>query len=126
LILPYKEREIDTEKKVEVYRNLNASWKCFSIKQGKVVAHADRFKIENVEFKVNEKQRQKVVEEGRKNVHARLKGNFVEECEMDTSYMDELYYDPYTTDTFINKRTGERLHKVDGVYFEDGKAYILL
>jgi len=109
-----------------VYRNLNANWKCFSIKQDKVVAHADRFKIHTTKCLVAEKARLKVIEEGCKNVHARLKGYFVEECDLDTSYMDELYYDPYTTDSFINKRTGEKLSSVDGVYFEDGKAYILL
>lgn len=38
--------------------------------------------------------------------------------------MTELYYDPYTLDSFINKVTGEKVAEADVVWFKDGKAYI--
>lgn len=50
---------------------------------------------------------------------------YADRFRMDTSQMDEVYYDPYTLDSFINKRTGKKLIEIDLVYFEDGKAYML-
>lgn len=46
-------------------------------------------------------------------------------CELDIKGLPELYYDPYTLTSFINKETGERVDKVDAVYFHDGRAYIV-
>jgi hypothetical protein len=121
-----KDRTLVSGQEVSVYRNLNR--KCFSIKDkktGLVCAYADKFRIENVKCKVSEAGRQRVLREKRKNVHAMLNGIYIGECEMDTYKMDEVYYDPYTLDSFINKRTGEKLTEIDLVYFEDGKAYML-
>ena len=121
-----KDRKLEQSQEVAVYRNLNR--KCFSIKDkktGLVVAHADKFRIENVRCKVSEAGRQRVLREKQKNVHALLLGIYIGNCEMDTSQMDEVYYDPYTLDSFINKRTGEKLTQIDLVYFENGKAYML-
>ena len=66
-----------------------------------------------------------MLREKRKNVHAMLNGIYIGNCEMDTSQMDEVYHDHYTLDSFINKRTGEKLTQIDLVYFENGKAYML-
>ena len=89
-----------------------------------VVAWADRFMIEDVTCKVREGGRQRVIKDKRKNVHATVIGTYIGECEMDTSMMNELYYDPYTLDSFINKETGEKVTEVESVYFEDGIAFI--
>lgn len=121
-----KDRKLEQSQEVTIYRNLNR--KCFSIKDkktGLVVAHADKFRIENVRCKVSEAGRQRVLRKKQKNVHAVLLGIYIGICEMDTSQMDEVYYDPYTLDSFINKRTGEKLTQIDLVYFENGKAYML-
>lgn len=121
-----KDRKLEYAQEVSVYRNLNR--KCFSVrdkKTGLVVAYADKFRIENVKCKVSETGRQRVLRRKQKNVHATLDGLYIGNCEMDISQMDEVYYDPYTLDSFINKRTGEKLTEIDLVYFEDGKAYML-
>ena len=121
-----KDRTLEVGQQVEVYRNLNRG-KVFSIKDkksGLVVAWADKFKIENVICKVREGGRQRVIKDKRKNVHATVIGTYIGEYEMDTSTMSELYYDPYTLDSFINKKTGEKVLGVDSVYFEDGQAFI--
>jgi hypothetical protein len=63
-------------KRVFVYRNLHQN--CWSVKSketGRVVAHADRVELSNVEFKVSETGRQRVIREKSKNVHAGLVGN---------------------------------------------------
>ena len=121
-----KERSLELNQQVEVYRNLNKG-RVFSIKDkksGLVVAIGDKFKVENVTCKVREGGRQRVIKEKRKGVHAFLISTYAGECEMDISKMNELTYNPYTMDSFINKDTGEKVFSVDFVYFEDGKAYI--
>lgn len=108
-----------------MYRNLNKG-KLFSIKDkktGLVIAHGDSFRVENVTCKVREGGRQRVIKDKRKNVHSFLIATYTGECEMDVSHV-EIYYDPYTLDSFINKATGEKVSEVDLVYFKDGKAYI--
>lgn len=121
-----KNRNIELNHKTSVYRNLNKG-ELFSIKDrgtGLVLAHGSNFKIESVKCHVGN-GRHRVREEKTKNVHAWLNGIYTGECEMDILDMVELYYDPYTLDTFINKETGEPIHSVDLVYFSDGKAWIL-
>lgn len=122
-------RTLENLQQVEVYRNLHVNkGKVFSIrdkKTGLVVARGNKFRIENVECKVREGGRKKVIREKKKNVHAFPIGLYSGECEMNTSQMIELYYNPYTTNSFINKETGEAVNEVDLIYFEDGKAYIL-
>lgn len=75
-------------------------------------------------FKVSEAGRQRVIREKRKNVHASVYGYFAGECEMDTSEMTEVTYNPYKLGSFIVKETGEEIHSVDQVYFENGKSFI--
>ena len=62
-------------KRVFVYRNLHQD--CWSVKSketGRVVAHADSVQLDNVDFKVSEPGRQRVLREKSKNVHAGLVG----------------------------------------------------
>ncbi len=75
-ITPYKERTLDESKPVHVYRNLgNAAKERYSIRQGGlVVGHTDEITLADCEFKVSEAGRQRVLREGRKNVHAYIKG----------------------------------------------------
>lgn len=120
----FNDRTLEFEQPVQVYRNLHK--KCFSIRDRKtklVIAHADGFIIKDAICKVG-KGRFKVREEKKKNVHAYISGKFVDEAYFDTSNLDEIYYNPYVLDTFINKRSGGVVN-VKMVYFVDGKAYIV-
>lgn len=124
MIKPFNNREIPSTP-IHIYRNLHA--KAFSIKDkktGLVVAHVDNVVVRDCKCKVSEKGRQKVNQNKQKSVHAWLEGVFDREVEMDTSNMIEVYYDPYTLDSFINRDTGEKLEKIDLVYFSNGKAYM--
>lgn len=38
--------------------------------------------------------------------------------------MTEVTYNPYKLGSFIVKETGEEIHSVDQVYFENGKSFI--
>ena len=66
--------------KIYVYRNLNQ--KCWSIKyRGLVIAHTPTAFMWDVEFRVNEAGRQRVLREGVKNVHAYVV------CELDDIFL---------------------------------------
>lgn len=111
---------------VECYRNLHKGMFSIRNKSSKlVVAIGDSFMLSNVTAKVSEGSRQRVLKEKRKNVHAVLIGEYIGECDIDVTALDELYYNPYTCDGFINRRTGEKLASIDRVYFYDNKCYIV-
>lgn len=106
-------RQIDTDKPVEVYRNLHK--KLWSIRQdGKVCGHARQVYLKDAEFIVSESGRQRVIEEKRKNVHAYVKGYLtdvwaVRELEQRTCTPDECLpyqvatYNPYLYAKFVDK-----------------------
>jgi hypothetical protein len=95
--------------KVRVYFNLHR--RVFSIQDAKirlVIGHAPEVALENVEFKVSEAGRQRVLRENRKNVHSYVVGEFVgtygvalfsEVVKMigaeEAGVVQELAYNPY-------------------------------
>lgn len=69
--------------KAFIYWNFHK--RVFSVKyKGRVIAHASRFVACRAEFRVSEAGRQRVLAEGRKNVHAGIV------CDMDDLYCDSL------------------------------------
>ncbi|MBX3167772.1 MAG: hypothetical protein KF760_10190 [Candidatus Eremiobacteraeota bacterium] len=125
-------------RRVFVYKNLHQG--CWSIKDrqtGHVVAHADRVELSDVELKVSQAGRRRVLEEQRKNVHAgvvgtlegvRLSGypsrRYVHGQAGQTSGQPQLVtYNPYKYSSFVNKadetpvRTAER-----AILDADGKS----
>ena len=115
MITPHKNRSIDKSKPVKVYWNLHRD--CYSIQQdGLVVAHADMIDLRSVTFKVNEAGRQRVLKEGRKNVHAFVVGYLDDKpCR----YWDiKIVYNPYKYDSF-------RLWTDDSVTVREADAVIL-
>ena len=108
----------------EVYYNLHK--KCFSIRSlekedyGKVVMHANEVVMDDVKFVVREGGRKQVLREGRKNVHAFVRGTLVDACvkkgpitqhyaKVDNSYKPfyRATYNPYKYDSFVNIFTEE-------------------
>jgi hypothetical protein len=112
-ILSYLNRPINTNKKVKVYRNLkkNIIW---SIKQGKyVVAHVIELSLINAVFLVNQNGRNKVLKEKQKNVHAYIFGFLSDEIFICSK---EAYYNPYLTDSFIDKKSKEKIVSANKIY----------
>lgn len=102
--------------KVMVYFNLHR--KLWSIKamegpdKGRVIDHAEAVELVNVTPKVSEAGRQRVIREGRKNVHAGLVGHLVASGSMAVFGMypaftlayegaDRVTYNPRKTETFV-------------------------
>ena len=102
---------------VEVYYNLHKN--VFSVRhKGKVIAWGNRVTIENPEYVVREKGRQKVLEEGRKNVHDFVRGtlsdinNFkIGKIQQRLSEPREVTYNPYKYDSFVDGSTYQPVKK---------------
>lgn len=107
MIVPFKDRTIDPDKKVEVYLNLHKkdddgkSW--YSIRQqGKVIGHADTVALDDVEFIVGVAGRDRVRNEQRKNVHAWVKGCMLNVNPDDIDVTQPVLYNPYKHDGFVD------------------------
>lgn len=109
--------------KTKVYFNLNK--KCFSLQQkGLVVGYRDTVCLKNCVFKVSEAGRQRVLRQKRKNVHAYVIGELVE----DSNFIgEEVTYNPYLYKNFVLKGNKEVVTQADLVRLEvvdkRGKIY---
>ena len=98
-----------------VYYNLHRKlFSCKDTKTGLVDKgmYTNSLMIEDCDFKVSEKGRQRVLKEKRKNVHAGIVGEVVSYNIGDVTSKDlkgyfELTYNPYRYDSFVIKETGE-------------------
>jgi hypothetical protein len=119
--------------KAKVYFNIRK--KRFSIMvKGKVVDHAAEVHMNNARFHVNENGRQRVIAQGRKNVHAYIIGDIIS-TESEYKYPIEVFYNPYKQKTFrqhvICQETGvykgtrpiEKAMHVD-LHVVEGKPFI--
>ncbi len=113
--------------KVFVYYNINLSNKLKSpyfsikdIKTGKVIGHDTKIMLKDAMFKVLQSGRQRVINTGRKNVHAGAVGFLTHETsvELPTS----ITYNPYKYSSFVLKNTEEPIHKAKLVSFIDRKV----
>ena len=94
--------------RVEVYRNLHNG--TFSIRRnGKVVKHLENWMtlcLQDVKFAVQPAGREKVRREGKKNVHAYIRGTVIkaEEYNFSETFKEKcdlwVTYNPYQDDTF--------------------------
>lgn len=118
--------EIDPNKKVWVYRNLQKG--LWSVMQGgRVVAHAERVYLRDVTYHVRPAGRDKVRATKQKNVHAFVVGYWIElpviraaeikylKDEDDTLPYFGVVYDPYDNDTFINEDHDAAIYHSDWV-----------
>lgn len=100
-------REVDVSKPVQVYRNLNNGK--ISIKQGGlVVGYCDKIYLKEVEMRVSERGRQRVLLTKNKNVHATLQGKINEKL---IEGENEMRYNPYLYPTFISIPSMESVYK---------------
>jgi hypothetical protein len=98
--------------KVEVYFNLHK--KLFSVrdcKTGRVVDRVCNIWIENPEFVVRKAGREKVLREKKKNVHAFVRGKWIQNLLVEDAskildhreHSQEVTYNPYKYDSFVTK-----------------------
>lgn len=77
MLIRYKDRLVDYDKPVQIYRNLNG-WRQgldYSVRQGGlVVAHTRSLTLRDCKFYVSKRGRERVLRTKRKNVHAWIEG----------------------------------------------------
>lgn len=89
--------------KVFSYRNLNRKGVVWSIKDCKTNLVVDRVHVaffKDVELKVSEAGRLRVIKEKKKNVHAGVKGYRIDLIDNITSWI-RAYYNPYKNNSFV-------------------------
>lgn len=85
---------------VDVYFNLHKrklSIRC--VKTRRVIDHVDDVVLENVQFRVSEQGRQRVLSQRRKNVHAFCRGNIIDKSTLPLN--DIITYNPYMYKNFV-------------------------
>ena len=92
--------------KVEVYFNLHKRlWSVRKCSTGRVVLHTDKVHIRDPKFVVRKAGRERVLREGKKNVHAFVRGELSTHFyDFDPDYIDYtlVSYNPYKHDTFVD------------------------
>lgn len=120
---------IDQDKPVRVFKNLKHG--CYSIMQNGVIrASARQVRLTDVEFRVREAGRQRMVRERRRNVHAFAVGrlcDFVhpsETRELEVLGGRGVFYNPYQFSSFVDRETEEPVKVASIVRFdENGVIY---
>jgi hypothetical protein len=106
----------DYGRKVQVYRNLHKG--CYSVrckKSGRVIYHTDKIYLQDVEFKVSESGRQRVLREKRKNVHAFVEGVWLPMLPVTVSTTERIRYNPYKYGYFYSVNDFRGWAMVDSV-----------
>lgn len=117
-------------KKADVYRNLQTGG--YSIRSretetyGTVIGHEDAVVVENAEFVVQEKGRQRVLEEERKNVHAVVRGVVGKLSDWDDVSDTEtvpVTYNPYEYAHFVHAETEEPIESAETVLIGENGVF---
>lgn len=107
--------KIERGTRVEVYRNLhNGKWSVRDCRTGLVVAHVDECSVFDARLVVQPAGRAKVKREGRKNVHAFVRGyiyNPTPAWTLTRRYMQAITYNPYKYASFVVKGSSEPVHE---------------
>lgn len=101
--------------KVFIYFNLHK--KCWSIRyKGKVIGHTDNICLKNVQFKVSQSGRLRVLQEQRKNVHAGCYGTIESfHLAQERQGWTPVTYNPYKFETFVTKSDNQPVYQADMV-----------
>lgn len=123
----YKGRQIPVHGElVQVYRNLKFKDRVvYSIRDAKtrlVLGHASNLLLSGCKFVVNQKGRERVIREKKKNVHAWVEGHFgIIHAGDDKIFSEgtEIYYNPYTNTHFEMLECGEPIVGANIVWIDE-------
>jgi hypothetical protein len=121
---------------VFVYRNLRS--RCWSVRDtatrrllldddGRGPGHQDELTLRNCAFHVSEAGRDRVRRERQKNIHAGVFGEVIPNHEAPADGWTTVYYNPYETDGFVVRDTGDLVTTARYVEFTaEGKCRAIL
>lgn len=129
----YKGREVLAGDRVSVHRNLHED--SLTIKVGNLVhGHAQMVALYDVSFHVGASGNAKVREEGRKHVHAHVRGTIVKAQDVDdveAMYQKledygytRVYYNPYKVDTFVTYHDMQPIYEADKAIICMDRVYV--
>jgi hypothetical protein len=120
-IIPYKDRTLDPDKKVNVYRCLNRKGHVYSVQQsGKVIGHTTNIILVDVTFNVNPSGKKRAIETKVRNVHAKING-YVREVmpyPLNLDMLGLIKYYPFCEDNFTCN--DEEITECNVVTIEEG------
>lgn len=122
----------DTLKRSKVFVYYNLHKHCFSVKalqgvnKGRVVAHTSQITLDNGLPRVSEAGRQRVITEGRKNVHAGIVGNVRGFDLLDSPKGCPITYNPFKHNTFVFTETLQPLQDKASFYLFNKKVLQLV
>lgn len=124
MITPYKGRTVMPGQKVNAYRNLhNGLWSLMAVDgkdANRVIAHADEVSIIGPVFVVGEAGRQRVIREGKKNVHAFVRGFL---AASDHQADVRVTYNPFKRGAFVTE-AGDVVREAAFAHLDsNGKAW---
>lgn len=107
-------------KKVMVYYNLHKH--TFSVTyKGRLISHSDYVKLKDVEFRVRQGGRERVIREKSKNVHSFVIGTLMDYCEFPCENLpgepnnNIVTYNPYKYNSYVMKDTEEPIFHANEV-----------
>lgn len=101
-IVSYKDRQVDCQKQVDVYRCLTRKGKIYSIRQnGIVVGHSEHIILKDCKFIVNEAGKEKAIETHTRNVHAYIKGTLANNIKI-KDILSLVVYNPFVERKFTS------------------------
>lgn len=109
---------------VELYWNLHKHLYSVRVK-GRVVAHVSGFTLKDARFSVQPAGNAKVRAEGRKNVHAFIRGEWVNDTPAVSLFLHGgVTYNPYQHTTFVARVTNQPIRRALNVMgtIRDGRA----
>ncbi len=119
----YKNRTIDPDKPVRVYRNLH-NGKFSVLQDGLVVAHMDQLCLRDAKPHVNETGRQRTIRNRRKEVHAWIEGYICEKYPPTNRLL--VKYNPYKYSKFCVGPDGQEqaLVSASHVWLQDNVSFV--
>lgn len=115
--------------KFYTYRNLNRGLS-FSVKHRGIVVDRpnEAVVIEDGTFSVSQAGRERCLRQKKRNVHAFVVSEAmpvrVPESQIEQHKLEEVKYNPYVSNCFINKITNQSVHFADRIYLIGGRCFV--
>ena len=113
--------------RVAVYYNLHKS--CWSVRalegpdKGRIVAHEPRLTLTNCKMAVQPGGNAKVRREGRKTVHAFIRGDWTGADLFDSGAWERITYNPYKNTSFVSVADGREVSEAAVCVFTDERPF---
>ena len=125
---PFKNRKVDFNKPVSIYRNLNCKRGTvdYSIKQDNyVVAHTSNITLKDVIFKISKGGQNRARKTGIRNVHAFAQGYISIDDIYPIDDLIKITYNPFNDDFFIDTNNNKPVHDTNLSVFTKEGVFIL-